>query len=85
MTDAELTLLKSQVDKVVAIETIQGDHFFAKIISVFDEEDTPDVFYFEVEPCPDGSYIQKGTNGYASLLADIVSVKSPSSTELEPD
>lgn len=78
MTDGELTFLKSQLDKVVAIETIQGDHFLARIISVFGEEDAPDVFYFEVEPGLDGVYIQKGTNGYASLLADIASIKSPS-------
>lgn len=85
MTDAELAFLKSQVDKVVTIETIQGDHFLAKILFVCDEEDTPDVFYFEVEPGPDGMYLQKGTNGYSTLLADIVSVRPPSLAESEPD
>ena len=77
MTDAELTFLKSQIDKVVVIETVQGDHFSAKVLFVFDGEDTPDVFYLEVESRPDGTYIQKGTNGYSTLLADILTVKPP--------
>ncbi len=81
MTDIELTFLKSQIDKVVALETIQGDHLFAKILVVFDGENTPDVFYLEVEPGPDGTYIQKGTNGYSTLLADIVTVQSPPLSE----
>jgi hypothetical protein len=85
MTDVELTFLKSQIDNVVALETVEGDHFLAKILSVFDEEDTPDVFYFEVEPGPGGTYLQKGTNGYASLLADILTVKPPSLRNAEPD
>jgi hypothetical protein len=75
MTDAELTFLKSQIDKVVALETIQGDHILAQVLIVFDGEDTPDVFYLEVEPGPDGTYIQKGTNGHSLLLADICAVQ----------
>ncbi|MEO8735943.1 MAG: hypothetical protein ABI380_05330 [Edaphobacter sp.] len=85
MTDAELTLLKSQIDKVVALETIQGDHLLAKILFVFDGECSPDVFYLEVEPVPDGAYIQKGTNGYSTLLADILTVQPPSLRNPEPD
>ncbi|HZY72840.1 MAG TPA: hypothetical protein VFE22_07025 [Edaphobacter sp.] len=78
MTDVELMFLKSQIDKVGTLETIQGDHILAQILFVFDGEDTPDVFYLEVEPGPKGAYIQKGTNGYSTLLSDILSVKPPS-------
>lgn len=85
MTDAELTFLKSQIDKVVALETIQGGHLLAKVLFVFEGEDTPDVFYLEVEPGPDGTYIPKGTNGYSTLLADILTVQPPSPRKPEPD
>lgn len=74
MTAEHLDLLKSSIDEVVLIETTDGERILARILSVFDGEDTPDVFYLEVEPAPDGSYTQKGRNGYSSLLADILAV-----------
>jgi hypothetical protein len=77
MTDTERAFLKSQIDRVVVLETIQGDHLLAKILFVFDEGDTPDLFCLEVEPTPDGSYIEKGTTGHSILLSDIASVKPP--------
>jgi hypothetical protein len=60
MTDTERAALQTQIDQVVVLETIQGDHLLAKILFVFDEGDTPDLFCLEVEPTPDGSYIEKG-------------------------
>ena len=77
MTDTERAFLKSQIDGVVVLETIQGDRLLAKILFVFDEGETPDLFCLEVEPTPDGSYIEKGTTGYSILLSDIASVKPP--------
>ena len=77
MTDTERAALQSQIDQVVVLETIQGDHLLAKILFVFDEGDTPDLFCLEVEPTPDGSYIEKGTTGHSILLSDIASVKPP--------
>jgi len=74
MTADELALLKSHIDEVVVRETVQGEHIFAKPLVVFDEGDTPDVFYLEVEPGPDDTYIEKGTAGYSVLLSDIVAV-----------
>jgi hypothetical protein len=75
MTDTERAFLKSQIDGVVVLETIQGDRLLAKILFVFDEGETPDLFCLEVEPTPDGSYIEKGTTGHSILLSDIASVK----------
>ena len=75
MTDTERAFLKSQIDGVVVLETIQGDRLLAKILFIFDEGETPDLFCLEVEPTPDGSYIEKGTTGHSILLSDIASVK----------
>jgi hypothetical protein len=78
MTEAELVFLKSQIDKVVVLETVQGDRFLAQVLFVFDEEDTPDVFFNEVELGRDGTYIEMRGNGYSVLLSDILTVQPPS-------
>ena len=77
MTADDLALLKSRIDEVVVLDIVQGEHIFAKPLVVFDEGDTPDVFYLEVEPGPDDTYIGKGTAGYSVLLSDIVAVHLP--------
>ena len=77
MTDTERAALQSQIDQVVVLETIQGDRLLAKILFIFDEGETPDLFCLEVEPTPDGSYIEKGTTGHSILLSDILTVQPP--------
>jgi hypothetical protein len=77
MTADDLAFLKSRIDEVVVLDIVQGEHIFAKPLVVFDEGDTPDVFYLEVEPGPDDTYIEKGTAGYSVLLSDIVAVHLP--------
>ncbi len=77
MTPEDLALLKSRIDQVVVLETTQGERIFAKPLVVFDEGDTPDTFYLEVEPGPSGTYVDKGTAGYSILLSDIRAVRSP--------
>jgi hypothetical protein len=77
MTDTERAALQSQIDQVVVLETVQGVHLLAKILFVFDEGDTPDLFCVEVEPGPSGDYIEKATTGHSILLSDIASVKPP--------
>jgi len=77
MTADDLALLKSRIDEVVILDIVHGQHVFAKPLVVFDEGDTPDVFYLEVEPGPGGTYIEKGTAGYSVLLADILAVRLP--------
>ena len=79
MTDQDLTFLKSQIDQVVLIETSAGDRHLAQILFVFDEGETPDVFYLKVERTPDGGYAQQGGEGYSVLLAEIAAVH-PAST-----
>jgi hypothetical protein len=75
MTDSERTLLKASVDQVVALETADGDGHLAQILFVFDEGETPDVFYLKVTPGPDGTFVPEAGNGHSVLLSDIVSVR----------
>jgi len=74
VTNEYLTLLKSSIDKVVAIETIDGERHLAQILIVFDEGETPDVFYLKVSPGADGTLVPQETGGYSLLLADIAAV-----------
>jgi hypothetical protein len=74
MTDEHLTLLKSSIDQIVDLETTAGDRHLAQILFVFDQGDTPDVFYLKVAPGPDGALVQQGSNGHSVLLADIAAV-----------
>jgi hypothetical protein len=74
MTDENLTLLKSSIDQVVEVETTAGDRHLAQILFVFDEGDTPDVFYLKVSPGPDGAFVTEGSTGHSVLLADIAAV-----------
>ena len=74
MTDEHLTLLKSSIDQVVMIETGDGDRHLAQILFIFDEGDTPDVFYLKVAPAPDGTFVPQGGSGHSVLLSDIAAV-----------
>jgi hypothetical protein len=74
MTGEHLTLLKSSIDQVVTIETSDGDRHLAQILFVFDEGETPDVFYLKVSPGPDGTFIPVAATGHSVLLADIAAV-----------
>jgi hypothetical protein len=77
MTDSERAALQSQIDSVVVLETVQGRRLLVKILFVFDEGETPDLFCIEVEPGPTGDYIEKGTAGHSILLSDIFTVRPP--------
>jgi hypothetical protein len=74
VTGEHLAFLKSSTDQVVTIETSDGERHLAQILFVFDEGDTPDVFYLKVEPGPDGTFTPQGSAGYSVLLADIAAV-----------
>jgi hypothetical protein len=74
MTCDHLSLLKSSIDQVVTIETGDGDRHLAQILFVFDEGDTPDVFYLRVEPASDGTFVPQGSAGSSVLLSDIAAV-----------
>jgi hypothetical protein len=74
VTDQDLSFLKSQIDQVVLIETSAGERHLGQILFVFDEGDTPDVFYLKVERSLDGGYVQQGGTGYSLLLSEIEAV-----------
>jgi hypothetical protein len=75
MTETELNLLKASVDQVVEIEMTTGDRHLAQILFVFDEGETPDVFYLKVVAGPDGEFVTQGSTGHSVLLADIAAVR----------
>lgn len=75
MKDTELTLLKSSIDQVVDIETNEGDRHLAQILFVFDDGETPDVFYLKVTPGPNGTFVAQGSTGHSVLLSDIAAVR----------
>jgi hypothetical protein len=74
MTHQELSFLKSQIDQVVLIETSAGDRHLAQVLFVFDEGETPDVFYLKVERGADGGFVQQGDAGHSVLLSEIAAV-----------
>jgi hypothetical protein len=81
MTDEHLALLKSSIDQVVQIETTAGDLHLAQILFVFEEGDTPDVFYLKVLPAPGGGFVAPSHTGHSVLLADIAAVHSCQSAD----
>lgn len=74
MTDEHLHFLKSNLDKVVIVEAADGERILVQVLFVFDEGETPDVFYLKVEPGPDGTFTPQGGAGYSVLLSDIAAV-----------
>jgi hypothetical protein len=75
VTDEHLTLLRSSIDQVVELEFSDGNRHLAQILFVFDEGDTPDVFYLKVSPGPDGTFIPQESTGHSVLFADIAAVR----------
>jgi hypothetical protein len=74
VTDEHLKLLKSSIDQVVILEAADGERIPARILFVFEGEETPDVFYLKVEAGPDGTFLPQGSGGYSMLLSDISAV-----------
>jgi hypothetical protein len=74
MTDEHLALLKSSIDQIVLLETTDGEQIVAQILFVFDEGETPDLFYLKVAPNSDGIFVTEGSGGYSLLLSDVASV-----------
>jgi hypothetical protein len=81
VTDSDLSFLKSQIDQVVLLETSAGERHLGQILFVFDEGETPDVFYLKVERGPDGGYVQQqGSAGFSVLLSEIAAVRPADSS-----
>jgi hypothetical protein len=75
MTEEQRSLLKSSIDQVVEIETTAGDRHLAQILFVFDEGETPDVFYVKVAEGPDSEFVPEGKTGHSVLLSEIAAVR----------
>jgi hypothetical protein len=75
VTDTELSLLKSSIDQVVDLETSGGERLLAQVLFVFDEGETPDVFYLKVAPGPHGEFVAQGSTGHSLLLSDVAAVR----------
>ncbi|HEY0263519.1 MAG TPA: hypothetical protein VGC07_03255 [Granulicella sp.] len=74
MTPEELELLEDSTDEIVLLTTVGGEHL-AQILFVFPHEETPDVFWVEMDEQPDGTFAPKEQHGYSTLLADVLSVR----------
>ena len=74
MTPSDLELLKANVGQVVEIEKVKGEHLLIKIISVFDQESDPDVFFWDVTSDPQKKD-QEQSQGYSLQLREITSVR----------
>jgi hypothetical protein len=85
VTAAERALLPSLIDKVVALEMVQGDRLVAQILFVFDEGETPDLFCLEVTQDSDGTWVQKGSAGYSVLLSEVARIEFPVPQIPEPN
>jgi hypothetical protein len=75
LTQTELSLLKTSIDQVVELEITGGERHLAQILFVFEEGETPDVFYLQVARGPDGELVAHGSTGHSLLLADIAAVR----------
>jgi hypothetical protein len=74
MKDSELECLKTPQGQLLEIETAKGEQLLIRVISVFDEESDPDVFFYDVTSGPDQQDPER-SQGYRLSLQEIVSVK----------
>ena len=75
MTDEDLTLLKSSIDEIVILETSDGEEIIAQVLFVFDEGETPDLFYLKVVSHENGTFTPQETGGHSLLLSEVVAVR----------
>jgi hypothetical protein len=75
MTPTELSLLKASIDQVVELEVTGGERHLAQILFVFEEGETPDVFYLKVAQDSEGELVTQGSTGYSLLFSDIAAVR----------
>lgn len=76
MTENDLEKLKTAKDGLIKIETKSGEHLLIKVISLFDQESDPDVFFWDLTAAPDKPDAEQG-QGYSMPLSEIVSVEVP--------
>ena len=71
MTQDDIDLLQRCVDRILAIELTTGEQFFAEVLFVFTDGESPDVFYLRCLREADGAFIPQTTAGESTLLTDI--------------
>ncbi len=77
MIQIDLDTLKSNIDRRVKIETVDGEHLIAKVISVFAEESDANMFFELVSTSHPELYKTGGRiGGYSIPLKDIASVRA---------
>jgi len=76
MTVSDLEYLKASVGRIVEVEIRTGEHLVIKVISVFDQESEPDVFYWDVSSNP-RMHDSEHSKGFSLPLKEIASVKRP--------
>jgi hypothetical protein len=75
VTSDELEILKASEDRILAVELVSGEQFFAEIVMVVDEPPTPDVFLLKVLREPDGAFVAASEEpGESILLEEIARV-----------
>jgi len=74
MNQTDIQCLKTHIDRVVEIETLNGKRLLVNVISVFDKESDPDVFFHDVSADPEQKNFAN-TPGFALSLNEIVSVR----------
>ncbi len=57
MTAEDVEILKAAEGRILALELVSGEQFFAEIVMVVDEPPTPDVFLLRVLREPDGAFV----------------------------
>jgi hypothetical protein len=83
-TAEDIDLLRRAIDRVVAIELVTGEQFFAEIVIVVDEPPTSDVFVIRVDREPDGVFVAKDEKGESILLLEISRVAPLPGMEYPP-
>jgi len=73
MTQSDIEFLKTNIDKIVEIETLKGERLPIKVIFVFDQESDPDIFFWDVTSDP-LKPTSEHAKGYGLPLEQIISV-----------
>jgi len=76
MTNAELELLKANVDRQVEIDTRDGECLRIKVLFVFDRESDHNLLFDVISPENDRAAEGGPAPAYSLPLADILSVRS---------
>jgi hypothetical protein len=74
MKQSDLECLKENINQIVEIDTRNGEHLLIKVISVFDQESDPAVFFWDVTSDPQKLDLEQ-TEGFGLPLEEILTVR----------